>query len=447
MTRLHADHDSESALLDAAVAAVLAEEIPPGPPSVVHDRLVERRLPSQVGRAGRRRMSRATSVGLAATVVLCGLLAWQLLGNPGNIALADVAREFHRARNIQFRSVGYVHERGEGGEGDPAPVWRHVSWTEHNYRAPGLYRMVNFDADGVPWQIVTEDASRGLKLELRLSEKKAILTDESCAAPFQAHREFPSALRQIEEMLERGKVRKELGTREIDGRRVVGLRVWTEAENEEADFWIDRKTRQIVRYQNPTAEVYDPETDPASHGPVPPGSKTVGTEMKGSIVTDIVYDAPLDVAQYVLTPPEDYRLEQTRSRMPTEKDLLEWLEVFAQVRGGTFTDDVNSPYSDPVLGEKLWKKSEAEQTEWERTLQRGYVRQEEVSLWGSGRSVLVGFWTMYRGSWHYQGKGVRLGDARTPICWYRPADAADYRVVYGDLSVRDVPADKLPNRR
>lgn len=444
MTRLHADHDSESAVLNAAVAAVLAEEVPPGPPPFVLDKLAERGLPSRGGPGSRRWGARVVSAGLAAAVLLCGVLAWQALGTSGSIALADVAQDFRRARNIQFRSVGYVHVRGEG---DPAPLWRQVSYTEHNYRAPGLYRMVSFGADGVPWQIVTEAAPRGLKLELRLSEKKAILTDESCAAPFQVHQQFPSALRQIEEMLERGKVRKELGTREIDGRRVIGLRVSTEAGNEEADFWIDRKTRQIARYQNPTAEVYDPETDPASPGPVPPDAKTAGTEMKGSIVTDIVYDAPLDVAQYVLTPPEEYQLEQTRYRMPTEKDLIEWLEVFARVRGGTFTDDENSPASDPLMADRLWKTPEAEQTEWEKTLQRGYVRQEEVSLWGSGRSVLVGFWTMYRGSWHYQGKGVRLGDAATAICWYRPAGAADYRVVYGDLSVRDVPAEKLPNRR
>ncbi|HUT93685.1 MAG TPA: hypothetical protein VMY37_29750 [Thermoguttaceae bacterium] len=38
---------------------------------------------------------------------------------------------------------------------------------------------------------------------------------------------------------------------------------------------------------------------------------------------------------------------------------------------------------------------------------------------------------------HYAGKGVSLGAADTPIFWYRPKDAKQYRVVYADLSVRE----------
>ena len=38
---------------------------------------------------------------------------------------------------------------------------------------------------------------------------------------------------------------------------------------------------------------------------------------------------------------------------------------------------------------------------------------------------------------HYAGKGVSLGAAETPIFWYRPKDAKQYRVIYADLSVRE----------
>lgn len=46
--------------------------------------------------------------------------------------------------------------------------------------------------------------------------------------------------------------------------------------------------------------------------------------------------------------------------------------------------------------------------------------------------------------WHYAGKGVRLGDAATPIFWYRPAGSATYRVVSGALDVSDAAPDALP---
>jgi hypothetical protein len=44
---------------------------------------------------------------------------------------------------------------------------------------------------------------------------------------------------------------------------------------------------------------------------------------------------------------------------------------------------------------------------------------------------------------HYAGKGIKLGEGDKPVFWYRPKDAKTYRVIYGDLSVRD--ADAAPN--
>ena len=40
--------------------------------------------------------------------------------------------------------------------------------------------------------------------------------------------------------------------------------------------------------------------------------------------------------------------------------------------------------------------------------------------------------------WHYAGADATLGDAATPIFWYRPQGSETYRVIYADLSVRDV---------
>jgi hypothetical protein len=48
--------------------------------------------------------------------------------------------------------------------------------------------------------------------------------------------------------------------------------------------------------------------------------------------------------------------------------------------------------------------------------------------------------------WTYLGKGMTLDaqDAQTPICWYQPEGSQTYRVIYRNLSIRDVAADKLP---
>jgi hypothetical protein len=50
-------------------------------------------------------------------------------------------------------------------------------------------------------------------------------------------------------------------------------------------------------------------------------------------------------------------------------------------------------------------------------------------------------------SLRYLGKAVKLGDKDRIVCWYKLKDgkeAETYRVVYGDLSVKDVAPKDLP---
>ncbi len=48
------------------------------------------------------------------------------------------------------------------------------------------------------------------------------------------------------------------------------------------------------------------------------------------------------------------------------------------------------------------------------------------------------------GDWHYAGKGVKLGDSKTPIVWYRRHPDHPYHVVYGDLSIHIVEDGNMP---
>ncbi|OHB77297.1 MAG: hypothetical protein A2Z25_10595 [Planctomycetes bacterium RBG_16_55_9] len=47
--------------------------------------------------------------------------------------------------------------------------------------------------------------------------------------------------------------------------------------------------------------------------------------------------------------------------------------------------------------------------------------------------------------WHYTGKEAAFGDTDALIFWYKPQGSLTYRVIYGDLSVKDVPPEKLPH--
>jgi hypothetical protein len=48
------------------------------------------------------------------------------------------------------------------------------------------------------------------------------------------------------------------------------------------------------------------------------------------------------------------------------------------------------------------------------------------------------------GSWQYVGQDVRAGDGTSAVCWWRPPASPTFRAVYGDLRIRDVPAELLP---
>lgn len=47
-------------------------------------------------------------------------------------------------------------------------------------------------------------------------------------------------------------------------------------------------------------------------------------------------------------------------------------------------------------------------------------------------------------NWRYAGNGVKLGIADKPIFWYLPSGSSKYRVIYGDLNVKDVNEANLP---
>lgn len=47
--------------------------------------------------------------------------------------------------------------------------------------------------------------------------------------------------------------------------------------------------------------------------------------------------------------------------------------------------------------------------------------------------------------WQYVGEDVKLGAATQAVCWWQPAGSKTYRVIYGDLSIRDVEPKDLPS--
>ena len=214
-------------------------------------------------------------------------------------------------------------------------------------------------------------------------------------------------------------IRESLGEKVIDGRRLVGFRLT--GHGLICDLWGDSKTGMPVRIEK---------------------SAPSNPNMKPVICSDFVFDVDLDQSLFSLEPPAGYKVQkQTVDASPAEeKDLIETLRRYAQLRGGTLPDQLDL-MAFMNLYQEDWVKSHPKKD----GLPSEEERQEQLNgMLKFGRGLSFAFEQLPReADAHYAGKGVKLGAADTPVFWYRPVDAKKYRTIYADLSVRE--ADAAPS--
>ena len=157
------------------------------------------------------------------------------------------------------------------------------------------------------------------------------------------------------------------------------------------------------------------------------------------ICKDVRFDVDLDETLFSMEVPAGYTEQQTQQLDlfgSTEEDFIEGLRVWTEYIGdGEFPEDVSLEHfvkQTPMLQKKFEKLDLSDEEE----LEVGMKFQRHI--------MFIRFFKG-EGKWHYAGKGVKLGEADKAIFWYRPKGSPTYRVVYGDLSVKDIEAENLPN--
>jgi hypothetical protein len=318
-------------------------------------------------------------------------------------------------------------------------MWRTTETREQAYKAPGLYRDTSLDEKGlIKWAAIT-DTINMRKLELVPHEKKAILSEIATAwndpnGPFVW----------VEKEL------KEPGLQWVETRKTAAgeVNIFRHAFRNEAsgedwsyDFWIDQKTKQLVELHVPGADIFDPDKDPARNNP--PEKEWSKRTIAGNIQHDIVFDAVLDDSVFRLEPPEGYTVETHGRPHVTEKEMIDYLGILADFNDQTFPDQLSPVAFSSDRINKVWEKPEKERTPAEQKLldtQQHYIMCGLNSM-PDGHFVQD---STEENSFRYLGKGVKLGDKDRIVCWYKLNGANTYRVVYGDLSVKEVPSEALP---
>jgi len=217
-------------------------------------------------------------------------------------------------------------------------------------------------------------------------------------------------LRQVIIGLQKDPHIEELGERLIDGHKAIGF--CAKGENEEVTIWADPKTARPIRVELQVGQMF-------------------------VILKNFKLNAPVEDSLVSMDVPPGYTLQDTKLDLSgaTEQDFVESLRIWAEVLSdGTFPDAIgteNVMKQMPLLAQKLGQMnlSEDETTQLAMSFARGMLFHQLLDS---------------QGEWRYAGKGVKLGDAAAPIFWYQPKDSKTCRVIYGDLSVRDVAPQDLP---
>jgi hypothetical protein len=318
------------------------------------------------------------------------------------------------------------------------------------FKPPGLYRMTYDDDRSQIHFVEISDAVHRRQLKWWPNQKKARVSESEQIPPEQLPHDPRGPFVWITEAMKKENLQW-VETRQTAKGEVNVFRHFIKDEFRFAvdikgqytswDIWIDQKTKQLVEFHNPGSDVFDPETDPARH--IPLEKEWSYGEAAGQIDYDIVFDAELDDSLFLLEPPEGYIVENwVQPPLPqvTEQEIIDYFGIVADFNNKTFPDQIMFFPFDRLT--KLWTTPKGERTAAEQKFEE---TQRHYDMVGPG------FPTDHfiensteKNSFRYLGKGVKLGDKDHIVCWYKLKGATSYRVVYGDLTVKDLPPEALP---
>ena len=338
--------------------------------------------------------SRYAKIAAAAVIVIAVIIG--VIPGTNNVTFADVVEPILNAKTVIFDLIVGGDESGTVIH--DIVVGSRVRRTMSNL--PNLTQICDLDS--------------GKVLVLDSEAKKAIyvgITGPSVTGM----RNYLATIREIIELVQNDQDGvEELGEQVIDGQKAIGFVVRSKRSNDLITIWADPETAHPIRI-----EVH------------------VGQEIT-TILKNFEFDATVDDALVSMEEPDEYKSQETQIELgeATEQDFVESLRIWAEiVRDGTFPDSVgfeNTEKALPVLVQKLTQMD---------------ITQEAVTdlaMKFVGGMLFPHQKVPARGEWHYAGAGVKLGDADTPIFWYQPQGSETYRVIYGDLSVKDVAEADLP---
>ncbi len=375
-------------------------------------------------------MKRIAKIAVAATLFLgagIGISYFSAAPN-GGAAFAQVLEQIEKAKNITWTTTIYERITSKDGQRH----WYRTSLRKFAYKAPGLYRETSFDEKGNVHSVEITDAVNKRVLTLHPPSKRALIAE--IRPPKDPEGPFRDAKRML----------KDYNLQFVERRNTArgDINIFRHAAGESFfDCWIDQKSKQLVEYHINQGgnTLADYENDPRRNAE-PEKECSWGT-IVGSITKEIDYDADLDDSLFQFDVPKDYTIKTQKRHLVTEQEMIDYFRIMVDFNDKVFPNDLSQPSSDQL--NKYREMPKTERPPQAQKLIETVDYYDQIRLRGLPlREFLLEHadWDSFR----YFGKGVKLGDKDAIVCWYKLKGAQTYRVVYGDLSVKDVARQELP---
>jgi hypothetical protein len=328
-------------------------------------------------------------IAAAAVIIIAAVIVLNPIGS--SVTWAQVVKPILNSRTMIFDMIIGADETGMFAH--EIVVGSRIRRTMSNI--PNMTMVIDLDSENM--------------LVLNSAEKTAIYADIEGDLGDRT-RSYIRFVRQIIKKLQDGQV-EDLGEQMIDGRKAVGF--VGRGHNEEVTIWADPQTAVPIRID-----------------------VQIGQDLAFTM-KNFEFDVEVDELLVSMDVPPGYTLKDTQMDLgnATEEDFVESLRIWAEViRDGSFPEaigTVNAMEQMPVLIQKLGQMQ---------------VTEEQGTQMGMsfGKGMLFHQMLETGGQWGYTGAGVKLGDASKAVFWYQPQGSSTYRVIYGDLSVKDVAPEDLP---
>lgn len=388
---------------------------------------------------------------LASTVALVALvmLGISFLGGEEvpNVAFADVVAQIKKAKTIQWKETYLSEAIGK----DQRSKWLETLVVHRAFKAPGLYWSVSYDKRGNKLGVLVSDNVNLKEFWIDYNDKQAgiraiVVAFENVEDPFDWVTNQPD-----------GKFRF-VETKKVDGRAVnvfrhikkdveMKFRDELATRDRSYDYWLDAKSKELVRVQSPGEDFFDPESDPILlESPQKEWSKKIPLAI---VRHDIVFNVELDDELFSMRPPEGFEFTVQERSDVTEEKMIEFLGLVAEFYDGRFPElsEDSILWSPPgtVEGKLYASRPFSQWTKVERKLNDiVQICRHKNQQFMPFIYFILNSTVQVKDGWRYVGKGVKLGEAERIVCWYQLKKTKQYRAVYGDLSVKDISPDDLP---